>query len=215
MRHTRRIPLFASLVPLLFGNIQAERKPVAFGMVGGITGASFWGDEVKEVDTDIWPTVGFTMAFHLPVFLGAEIDMIYASKGGAIRRQESDRTLVNTIKLHALEFPLLVKLTAPTGTEVTPFFFGGPSLSYYISKNSFSEYIDIAPGGIVSPEEKEPLISKDDLADYEFTLCLGGGVEWGLGSFQVRFDFGRDSLDKTGAKDVKTFLVAVMAGFIF
>jgi hypothetical protein len=144
-----------------------------------------------------------------------EMDMLYVSKGGAIRRKETGRTLVHTLKLHALEFPVLLKVTAPTGTEVTPYFFGGPSLAYFISRKVFSEYIDIGPGGMVDPEGEEPLIAKGDLAAYEWSLCLGGGLEWGLGSIQMRFNLGRETLDKTGDKDVKTVVIAVMAGFIF
>jgi len=207
-----------SILPILLlgaAALHAERKPVAFGLVGGITGASFWGDEVKEADIAVWPTAGFTMAFHLPAFLGVELDMLYVSKGGAIRRKESGRTLVHTLKLHALEFPLLLKVTAPTGTEVTPYFFGGPSAAYFISKKVFSEYIEIGQGGIVSPEGEEPLVAAGNLADYEWSLCLGGGLEWGLGSIQMRFNLGRESLDKTGLRDVKTVVVAVLAGFTF
>jgi hypothetical protein len=40
-------------------------------------------------------------------------------------------------------------------------------------------------------------------------------VEWGLGSFQMRCNIGKNSLDKSQSKDVKTVVLAVMAGFIF
>jgi hypothetical protein len=36
-----------------------------------------------------------------------------------------------------------------------------------------------------------------------------------LGSFQVRANFGQNSLDKSKAVDLRTFNLAVMAGFIF
>ena len=62
--------LLALLLLLTASGARAERKTVALGLVGGITGASFWGDEVHSYDVEIWPTTGFTLAFHLPVFLG-------------------------------------------------------------------------------------------------------------------------------------------------
>lgn len=210
-----RIPVLACFLAVAALAVHAERKPVALGLVGGITGASFWGDDVKEIDIDVWPTTGVTLAFHLPAFLGVEMDMLYVSKGGAIREKEMGRTIVHTFKLHALEFPLMLKVTAPTGTEVTPYFFGGPSLAYFISRRVFSEYIDIGQGGLVNPEAAALLIEKGDLAEYEWSLCLGGGLEWGLGSIQMRFNLGRESLDKSGDRDVKTVVLAVMAGFIF
>ena len=218
-----RIPLFSSAcasacaiaVSLLCTDVCAERKTVSLGLVGGMTAASFWGDKVKEFDTELWPTCGITLAFHLPVFLGIEGDLLYVSKGGAIRSTDDGRTKVNTIKYHTLEMPLMIKVTAPTESEVMPIFFGGPSLAYAFSKESFSEYIDIASGGTVMPEETPPLIEPGNVEDYDISLCLGAGVEWGLGSFQMRCNLGQNSLDKSGEVDVKTVTMAIMAGFIF
>jgi hypothetical protein len=215
MTPTVRIPLPALLLALLCSGARAERKPVALGLVGGMTAASFWGKDVKEFDTELWPTVGLTLAFHLPVFLGIETDVLYVSKSGAIRTKEADRTKVNTIKFHALEIPLMLKVTAPTESEVMPIFFGGPSLAYSFWKKSYSEFIDIASGGTVIPEETPPLIEPGNVNDLDWSLCLGAGVEWGLGSFQLRFNFGQNSLDRSEAVDVKTVTAAIMAGFIF
>ena len=207
---------------LLAAPVSAERKPVALGIVGGITGASFWGQDVHELDVNVWPTTGLTLAFHLPVFLGVETDVLYVAKSGATRSYEADltnpgvtKTKVNTIKIQALEIPLMIKVTAPTGSEVVPIFFGGPSVAYIFSKDSFSEYINIASTGSVNPEETPPMIEKGNLVDYDWSICLGGGVEWGLGSFQMRFNLGKDSVDKSKQKDIKTIVMAIMAGFIF
>ena len=215
MTHSLRLPVSACLLALLALDARAERKTVALGLVGGITAASFWGDEVKAFDTEIWPTTGFTLAFHLPVFLGVETDLLYLAKSGAIRSDDAGRTKVNTLKLQALEIPFLIKVTAPTESEVMPIFFGGPSVAYFFSKKSYSEYIDIQNGGTVVPEETPPLIKTGDLQDYDWSLCLGAGVEWGLGSFQLRCNLGNKSLDKSGEKNVKTVVLALMAGFIF
>ncbi|MDB5103264.1 MAG: hypothetical protein JWP91_953 [Fibrobacteres bacterium] len=215
MTSTVRLSLTALLIPLLCAEIRAERKPVALGLVGGITAASFWGDDVEKFDTEIWPTTGFTLAFHLPVFLGFETDLLYVSKSGATNTRDGDKMKVNTVKYHALEIPFMIKVTAPTESEVMPIFFGGPSLAYAISRKSYSEFIEIANGGTVIPEAATPLIKTEDLVDIDWSLCIGAGVEWGLGSFQIRTNVGRSSLDKTKARDLKTVTLAVMAGFIF
>ena len=221
MNLTARLLPTATLLLLLATGVHAERKPVALGLVGGITSTSYWGEAVNDVDFEIWPTTGFTLAFHLPVFLGLEMDVLYVAKSGSIREKvfdttlQADRTKVSTIKLHGLEIPFMIKITAPTESEVQPIFFGGPSLAWHFSRESFTEFIDIANGGTVIPEELPPAVEPENLREYEWSLCLGGGVEWGLGSFQLRFNLGRESLDKTGEVDVKTATVAVMAGFIF
>lgn len=216
-----RILPTALLILLAASHARAERKTVSLGLVGGITSTTYWGDAANDVDFEIWPTTGFTLAFHLPVFLGLEADMLYVSKSGSTRRRVFDdslqrnRTLVSTVKLHGLEFPFMIKITAPTESEVQPIFFGGPSLAWHFSRKSFTEYIDIANGGTVIPEEAKPLIDPENLKEYEWSLCLGGGVEWGLGSFQLRFNVGREGLDESGSVDLKTVTAAVMAGFIF
>lgn len=221
MNPTARFLPTVILLLILATGAHAERKTVALGLLGGITSTSYWGEAANDVDFEIWPTTGFTLAFHLPAFLGLEVDMLYVSKSGSLREtvfdttMKANRTKVSTINLHGLEFPFMIKITAPTESEVQPIFFGGPSLAWHFSKKSFTEYIDIANGGTVIPEELEPLLPQERLKDYEWSLCFGGGVEWGLGSFQLRFNLGRESLDKSGDIDLKTATVAVMAGFIF
>jgi hypothetical protein len=183
--------------------------------LGGIGAASLWGEDVKELDIRIWPTAGFSLAFHLPAFLGLETDLVYASKGSAFSEKEGDRTKVTTFTAHTVDIPLLLKVTAPTGTEVTPFFFGGPGVCYFLTKRVTTGYITLGSGGIINPEDATPLIAKEDIPNYEVNLTFGGGLEWGLGTFQLRVNLAQDSLDKTGSRDVRTVLVALMAGFIF
>lgn len=203
------------------GTVSAERKPVALGLVGGVTSTSYYGKDVDKFDFELWPTCGFTLAFHLPAFLGVETDLLYVGKSGSTRKDIYDSTLganrklVSTFKLHALEIPFMIKVTAPTGTEVQPIFFGGPSLAWFFSRKSYSDFIDVAGGGIVVPESQEPIVPERNLEPYEWSLCVGGGVEWGLGSFQLRVNIGQKSLDKTDAVDLRTANVAAMAGFIF
>jgi len=208
------------LLALGAGSARAERKPVALGLLGGVTSTSYYGKDVRDFDFEIWPTAGFSLAFHLPAFLGVETDLLYVAKSGSTRRNVydstlgMDRKLVSTFKLHALEIPLMIKVTAPTGTEVEPIFFGGPSFAWFFSRKSFSDYIDVADG-IVVPQEEQPIILPENLVPYEWSLCVGAGVEWGLGSFQMRVNFGQKSLDKTESVDLRTANLAVMAGFIF
>ena len=219
---------FARLSSLLFifiafgaDSVFAERKPIALGMVGGVTSTSYYGNDVRNFDFEIWPTVGFTLAFHLPAFLGLETDLIYVGKSGSTRRDvydsnlTHDRKLVSTFKLHALEIPFMLKVTAPTGSEVQPMFFGGPSFAWFFSRKSYSDYIDVEGGGIIVPEEEQPIVLQKNLTPYEWSLCVGAGVEWGLGSFQMRVNFGQKSLDKTDTVDLRTANLAIMAGFIF
>lgn len=216
-RLSRILLLLLALGP---GSAFAERKPVALGLVGGVTSTSYYGKDARDFDFEIWPTTGFTLAFHLPAFLGVETDLLYVGKSGSTRRNVfdssfgADRKLVSTFKLHALEIPFMIKVTAPTGTEVQPIFFGGPSFAWFFSRKSFSDFID-ASDGIVVPQEVQPIVPQENLTPYEWSICVGGGVEWGLGSFQIRANIGQKSLDKTDSVDLRTVNLAVMAGFIF
>jgi hypothetical protein len=211
--HRLLLLLLAPLV--LLTPAAAERKPVALGLLGGVGGASLWGSDVDELDVRIWPVTGFSLAFHLPVFLGLEMDAVYSSKGSGFAGEQDGRLKVTTVTAHCIDFPFMLKITAPTGTEVMPIFFGGPAFSYFVSKKVTSEWIEFGNGGTVVPTPATPMIEKEDLPDYEWNLTLGGGVEWGLGTFQLRLNLARKSLDQSGQRDLRTFLVAVMAGFIF
>lgn len=218
-----RIPFFLALPALLAlgaGTARAERKTVSPGLVGGVTSTSYYGKDIHAFDFEIWPTTGFTLAFHLPAFLGVETDLLYVAKSGSLRQdvmdtvQDRTRPRVSSFKLHGLEIPFLLKVTAPTESEVQPIFFGGPSLAWYFTRKSFTEFVD-SQNGIVIPEPVDPIVPRRNLAEYEWSLCVGAGVEWGLGSFQVRANMGQESIDKTGSVDLRTFNLAVMAGFIF
>ena len=200
---------------LLAGLARGERKTIALGLLGGVSGSSFWGKDVDAFDAAVWPTTGFSLALHLPVFIGLETDLLYTSKGASFSSKENGKIKVNTIKAHCLEIPLMIKITAPTGNEVQPIFFGGPSIARIVKKDSYTEYITVGQGGTITPEDAIPLIEAGNLVDYDFSLAVGGGLEWGLGTFQMRFNLGEQSLDKTEAKDVRTFTLAIMAGFVF
>lgn len=208
-------PLPFLLSAFLAATAFAERKPVALGLMGGVGGASLWGDDVDELDIRIWPVTGFSLAFHLPVFLGFETDLMYSSKGSGFAGKEGDRLKVTNVTAHCLDIPFMIKVTAPTGNEVMPIFFGGPAFSYFLSKQVTTEWLSFGSGGTVSSEPATPMVRKEDIPDYEWNLTIGGGLEWGLGTFQMRLSLAQNSLDQTQAKDVRTFLVSVLAGFIF
>ena len=78
-----------------------------------------------------------------------------------------------------------------------------------------TEWISFGSGGTVSTEPATPLVLKETVPDYESNLTVGGGVEWGLGTFQLRLSMAGISLDESGTHDVGTFLVSVLAGFFF
>lgn len=214
-----RLPMYLLLGLLLARPAQAERKAFAMGLYGGASASSFWGKDVGAWDITIFPSAGLSATMHLPAFLGVEFDALYLNKGGSFSRNEINpatnqpRRRVNTFTIHSLEFPLMLKITAPTESEVMPIFFGGPSLSYLASATSASEYVAFDATGMLMPEAADPLIP--EMATVDWTLMLGAGLEWGLGTFQLRFNIGQNSLDETGRREVKTITAILLAGFIF
>jgi len=208
------IPVFLAVF-LAQKPLFAERKTLAYGMLGGISGTALWGKDIHEPDLDIWLTSGLTLAFQLPAFLGVETDLLYVGKSAAYTRDTDDGgTQVNKITAHTLEIPVMLKVTMPTESEVQPVFYGGWSFGYWLSKNFSSEIITTIDGS-VQPETLPPEIAKEDLPAWEQSLVVGGGVEWGLGTFQLRFSLGQDSIDGSGRLDIKNLVTLLMAGFIF
>lgn len=194
--------------------VLAERKAVSPGMVLGLAGSSYWGEDVKTFQTEIRPTAGLTLAFHLPALLGLEVDLLYASKGGRLKNQDS-LLRVQAITAHSLEIPLLLKVTAPTVGEVHPVFVAGASYGYLFRRRTGADRLETSPSGTLVSTPTEPQIPLEALTDRDISLVLGGGLEWGLGTLQLRFNLGRESLDTRGEQDVKTLLISALAGFLF
>lgn len=208
--------LFTVLCLALAGTTAwAERKPIALGLLGGVNVASFYGDEVSEVEAKVWPVTGFSLAFHLPLFLGLETELLYASRGGTYDVQESGASRVNVLTAHTLTIPTLIKVTAPTESETQPIFMVGPSFAVLVVKDFTSESIALGAGGLIAPEALEPRIPKSRLRDVDICLTVAGGLEWGLGTFQIRANIGQQTLDKKGEVDLRTFTLDFLAGFIF
>jgi len=194
----------------------AERKIAAFGLLGGINLASFYGDDVKDVSMRFFPVVGANLTFNLPQILGLEIDALYASRGGAFKNPDSlSRNFVNTIKLHTFTVPVLFKFTLPMGMEASPTFFLGPAVAIPISQSVSSESVGADSNGQINSIPAAPMIPKEQLADYDILIVVGAGLEWGMGCVQFRANVGKGSLDKRDQVDVHTVTFDAMAGFTF
>jgi hypothetical protein len=211
-----RILLLVAVVAGMAGRASAERKPFAMGLLGGVSVSTYWGENSDEGDFTIFPTAGISAGINLPALLGLELDLLYLDKGGSTKKNENGKIRSNVITAQSLEVPLLIKITAPTGNEVMPIFFGGPAINFLVSSKTGSEYVTTDANGTVTPEPIEPpLIPKADMAKYTLDLMIGGGLEWGLGTLQLRFDLGENSLDMREKVDLKTLSVIAVAGFIF
>jgi hypothetical protein len=204
------------ILALMIGNAAAERKPFALGLLGGVSGSTYWGKDMGSGDINIFPTGGFSAGVNLPALLGVELDLLYLNKDGSFSSTENGKFRSNNFKLQCLEMPLMIKITAPTGNEVMPIFFGGPAISFLLNPKSTSEYILTDSLGTVQSQPIDTaFVPQQNMEKIDWTLTVGGGVEWGLGTFQLRFDLGQNSLDKLDKVELKTFSMAVMAGFIF
>jgi hypothetical protein len=212
-----RMRILLLLAALMAGNAAAERKPFAFGLYGGVSGSTFWGKDMGEGDFTIFPTAGFFAGLNLPELFGAELDLLYVDKDGSFSTTgPKGEFQSNNLTVQTLEMPLLVKITAPTGNEVMPIFFGGPSISFLLQHKSESEYILTDAFGTVTSQPLDPAyIPQPDMEKIDWSLMIGGGLEWGLGTFQLRFDLGQNSLDRSDKIDLKTMSSMIIAGFIF
>ena len=69
--------------------------------------------------------------------------------------------------------------------------------------------------GTVESKTVIPLISPENMRDYEILLVLGAGVEWWSGTVQCRINLAQGSLDTTKKMDIKTLTIDLLAGFVF
>ncbi len=207
---------------LLTDTLHAERKWFSPGLYGGLSLNNYYGKDLYEYDFSIRPTAGLRLAFHLPQILGIEADAMYLYKGASLKRSYGknsggvkDSVRATVIKAHYVEIPLMLKLSVPTDGEVHPIIMLGPSWGIKVASSSGADIVQIDNSGLITPIKVDPIIENKDIDPVDFGYVVAAGVEWGLGNLQLRLNWGKNSIDKSGNTIAKTMAISTLAGFTF
>lgn len=163
----------------------------SFGVKGGLNLANVGGDGVEGVD--------YKAGLNLGAFVSIPAGPMFAIQPEAFFSQKG--TKVGSVKssYNYLEIPVLLKLSPSLpGDFVRPIFFAGPS------------------AGILLGAKRDDVDVKDALKSADFGLTIGGGVEFGKLSADLRYNLGLSNIAKAAdevSAAVKNRAITVMVGY--
>lgn len=146
-------------------------------------------------------------AVNVPVapMLSFQPEFLYTMKGGKNGDlTDNDPDFDAEVKVGMFQIPLLLKVGATEGS-VRPFFVAGPAFGFVTSAKTtfegegFSEEDDI----------------KDDIEKVDVSGIIGGGIQFGRGTIEYRYDHGFRDLDKESESIAKSRTHSIIFGFSF
>ncbi|MFW5762398.1 MAG: porin family protein [Cyclobacteriaceae bacterium] len=210
-------------IAILFLAIEAEAQ-LAIGARGGVMvgkpgfSRAYRSIYLSEYNVGFAP--GFTIGAVADIKVGSmfslQNELNYSLKGVRIKRGGSDY-VQNTMMLHYLDYPILLKTRLNKGRQKYYLTFG-PTISYWlggnmnIRANELDEWgIDRAILGITyNPDNALDVksIYVPEANRFQFGLSIGGGIENELHNgqrfiFDLRYDIGHTFLSKEREVDIE------------
>lgn len=188
---TRITAAFATLT-LLAGlalplTSQAQ-SPVDIGVRGGVTQATFYGDDVFSNDFRPGFTGGVFLNYQVNEAFSIQPEVLYSVRGAKNHFNEAG-TLENVrVRQDVIEIPVLFKLSAPL-SPITPRLYVGPAL------------------GFVTNSEVNGNDADDAFSDADFSGVVGGEIAFAVNKgplSEIALD-GRYNLGLTELGDVEGF----------
>lgn len=181
-------------VGLLAGSAPAHAQGLS---IGAEAGATFADLSVSDGDADLGSQTGFRVAgvarYGFGGMFGIQTGVGLSQKGA---EDTTDPAATANIDLSYIEVPVLLTLDIPTGpAPVNPRLFAGPQVSF----ESSCELTGESGGTSVSLDCADAAF---DTKSTDFSLVLGGGLDFGLaGPLSITVD-GRYDLGLTDINDV-------------
>ena len=162
-------------------------------------------DEEGTSDMKTGLIVGAAVNVPVAPMFSFQPEFLYTQKGGKNGDlTDNDPDFDAEIKLDMFQIPLLLKVGATEG-PFRPFVVAGPAFGFVTSAKTkfegegFNEEDDI----------------KDDVEKVEVSGIIGGGIQFGRGIIEYRYDHGFRDLDKESAAVAKTRTHSIIFGFSF
>ncbi len=190
-----------SFAPLAFGATSTtesfERQPVRIGVEAGMTFSNVSAPKDVTPSNRQGLAVGVNVEVPVEEYLSLQPELLFVQRGANLAKVGS---LSVDAKYNSLELPLLakVRLNGP----VSPFLVGGPVAIWNISRSVVASTPSGATGIGFNPKS------------FDFGAAVGGGLDVGPFTAQVRYTFGLTNLDENSA-DWKSRGVHVLAGLRF
>ena len=149
--------------------------------------------------------VGAAVNVPIAPMLSFQPEFLYTMKGGKNGDLNEGFSDVDaTVEVGMFQIPLLLKVGANEGT-VRPFVVAGPAFGFVTSAKAKFE-----GGGF---DEEDDI--KDDVETVEVSGIIGGGIQFGRGTIEYRYDHGFRDLDKESGSVAKSRTHSIIFGFSF
>ena len=181
---------------LFFVSSSAAGEFSSRGMKIGINSAKVIGKDTPGKGVSAMPgfAIGGFFSYQFNERFSIQPEIFFTTKGAKINTI-GDLELVNMFIY--FEFPVLAKMTFYSERRVKPAIFVGPALAL--------KYFALNNTGVL-----------EDIRSTDFGLIFGAGVEFWKLSFDVRYNRGLVSFDKSEDElDLKNSAVSFMIGYSF
>jgi len=164
-------------------------------------------EDTEDFSSDMKPGLIVGAAVNVPIapMFSFQPEFLYNMKGGKNGDLTEGATDVDVkLKVDMFQIPLLFK-AGPTEGSVRPFFVVGPAFGFVTS----------AKFSVEGSDEDFDEDIKDDVEKVEISGIVGGGVQFGRGIVEVRYDHGFKDMDKASDAKAKTKTFSVLFGISF
>lgn len=158
---TASIATLALLVGLALPTASQAQSPVDIGIRGGLTQATFYGDDVGSNDFRPGFTGGVFLTYEANEVFSIQPEVLYSVRGAKNHFNEAGTVQDVRVRQDVIEIPVLLKLSAPTA-PVTPRVYVGPAL------------------GFVTNSEIDGAEADDSFGDVDFSGVVGGEIAYAL-----------------------------------
>ena len=188
---TASIATLALLLGLALPMSSQAQSPVDLGVRGGVTQATFYGDDVASNAFRPGFTGGVFLNYQVNDAFSVQPEVLYSRRGAKNHFSETTSPDLEDIRVRqdVIEIPVLLKLSAPTA-PVTPRLYVGPALGF-----------------VTNSELGNGNDADDSFTDVDFSGVVGGEIAYALNKgplSEIAVD-GRYNLGFTSLGDVGNF----------
>ncbi|WP_138430534.1 porin family protein [Fodinibius saliphilus] len=133
--------------------------PLHWGAKAGVNVSSLYGDAVDDVEALAGFNGGLYLNYRFSKSWSLQPEVLFSMKGGETKNSLSGQAITTEYELGYLSIPVLAKYHFTTNLNIEPSIYFGPQLGFGLYGDANGREID------------------DSLADAEFGLAFGGGID--------------------------------------
>jgi hypothetical protein len=193
---------------LMTTGLSAQDRVTTAGMLGGISFATFSGEDIDGAETKAGLALGGYVSFGMSPRFAIETGALYSQRGA----KASDQGFTLKLKVDYIEVPLLLSTRFPGQSSITPFFSAGPAVAVKVGCGvSFSGGGASVDGGCEDAEDE----LDGGLKSVDAGLVGALGIE--VRSFRVmaRYYLGMTSIVDGQDGTIKNRVFSLLVGYGF